>query len=82
MCGHLSDDDWFNCVDDYIEKNDDHRAAGVQVKFSLQRIVVHELIHNTLPLLHSELDVISKTNDFMAKYYGEFCRVDHHLHWL
>lgn len=82
VCGHLNDDAWFKCMDDYIEKNDVHPAIGVQVKFSLQRIVVHELIHNTLPFAHSELDVIKQTNEFMKQYYGEFQRVDHHIHWL
>ena len=82
ICGHLNDDDWFDCVDDYIEQNDVHPATGVQAKFSLQRIVVHELIHNTLPPFHSEADVISQTNEFMEQYYAEFHRVDHHLHWL
>ncbi|MET0116416.1 MAG: RHS repeat-associated core domain-containing protein [Sedimenticola sp.] len=56
-------------VTSYVDK--------VQVPFSVQRVIVHELNHYRSGFFSNEVNVINATNSFMKKHYGEYNRANH-----
>ena len=79
-CGHLSGDKYFEALTNFENSLDvSANNKGIQLPFSLERIIVHELYHNTLHFGHAEISAISLTNNFMSKHFGEYNRTDHRL---
>jgi len=56
-------------------------AAGIQVPFSLERVLFHEVNHGIHRSgFHSESTVIRATNEFMWNHFSEPPRYDHRIH--